>query len=272
MIIEKSTNQIITPTVFSDGTQQVWKLEQIPKNPNIWWYYEGDHEIMTLLQLERLLEAESTRPMPLWITCPWMPYGRQDKKANNDTCFGLSVLLDTFKYIQFVTLDLHGTTKRIRNISPEPLIGQAVDMTHPTAIVFADKSAMERYCPSGEYRDAFITYFDKSRDQATGKIEKMRLAIPLTWTKGYSVLLVDDICDGGATFVRAASILKNGWDVEKLALYTTHGIYSKGVEILYEMGYDKIITTNSRLSADSKDTNVTVLDCVPVIKEAMSTC
>ena len=46
-------------------------------------------------------------------------------------------------------------------------------------------------------------------------------------------LIVDDICDGGRTFLEAAKILKEE-TTGKLFLYVTHGIFSKGIDELLE--------------------------------------
>jgi len=51
--------------------------------------------------------------------------------------------------------------------------------------------------------------------------------------EGYNILIVDDICDGGATFNQAAQILKEKGAVN-LYLYVTHGIFIKGLDLLQE--------------------------------------
>jgi len=54
--------------------------------------------------------------------------------------------------------------------------------------------------------------------------------------------LIDDICDGGRTFIEFAKLLNE--DFEKKYLYVSHGIFSKGLDPLLEH-FDKIFTTNS---------------------------
>jgi ribose-phosphate pyrophosphokinase len=56
-------------------------------------------------------------------------------------------------------------------------------------------------------------------------------------------LVIDDICDGGGTFLSLQEEIKK-YNPSKLGLYVTHGIFSAGYKHLLEK-YDKIYTTNS---------------------------
>ena len=54
-------------------------------------------------------------------------------------------------------------------------------------------------------------------------------------------IIVDDICDGGRTFIELGKIIRKDYD--RLILCVTHGIFSKGVEPLDV--FDEIYSTNS---------------------------
>lgn len=58
------------------------------------------------------------------------------------------------------------------------------------------------------------------------------------------LLIVDDICDGGATFIELAKVLKDRLVFNKIYLIVTHGIFSKGFSEL-EKHFDGIYCTNS---------------------------
>ena len=77
---------------------------------------------------------------------------------------------------------------------------------------------------------------DKLRDLTNGQIlETIVYTDDLT---GKRVLIVDDICDGGRTFIELAKQLINkGATVD---LYITYGIFSKGKEVLKMAGIDNI--------------------------------
>ena len=58
------------------------------------------------------------------------------------------------------------------------------------------------------------------------------------------ILVVDDICDGGGTFLLLAEALRKAGIDNNLELYVSHGIFSKGTDIIYKSFYP-IYTTNS---------------------------
>lgn len=58
------------------------------------------------------------------------------------------------------------------------------------------------------------------------------------------ILIVDDICDGGATFIELAKIIKP-MNPGSMTLFVTHGIFRNGISCLYEAGFDRVITTDS---------------------------
>lgn len=73
----------------------------------------------------------------------------------------------------------------------------------------------------------------KVRDPEIGKIEGMKWNPHNRRVHGWNVLIIDDICDGGATFLQAAQILKEQGAAD-LYLYVTHGIFSKGLDMLQQ--------------------------------------
>jgi ribose-phosphate pyrophosphokinase len=57
-------------------------------------------------------------------------------------------------------------------------------------------------------------------------------------------LIIDDICDGGRTFIELAKVIKATHKDAKIHLLITHGIFTKGLEPLAPY-FSKIFTTNS---------------------------
>lgn len=82
----------------------------------------------------------------------------------------------------------------------------------------------------------------KHRNPATGAIESIQMIGDLP--KGRDILVIDDIGDGLATFTE----LLNKTQLHKennIHLWTTHGIYSKGIKIALDSGYKTLGTTNT---------------------------
>ena len=56
---------------------------------------------------------------------------------------------------------------------------------------------------------------------------------------------MDDICDGGRTFIELAKVIRKDYSKDsKIVLIITHGIFSKGFETVFEH-VDEVYTTNS---------------------------
>lgn len=83
----------------------------------------------------------------------------------------------------------------------------------------------------------------KVRDLKTGNI--LRTEIPvLDQHNNLKYVIVDDICDGGRTFIELAKVIKDSRPTAKIYLVVTHGIFSAGFDFLVQY-FDGIYTTNS---------------------------
>lgn len=80
----------------------------------------------------------------------------------------------------------------------------------------------------------------KERDPETGKLSGFKV---LADEVKKNLIIVDDICDGGGTFLGIAEKLREK-GAENIFLYTTHGIYSKGLHKLCEE-FNQVISTDS---------------------------
>lgn len=89
----------------------------------------------------------------------------------------------------------------------------------------------------------------KKRDLASGQLSGF--SVPIEDMGDKSCLIVDDICDGGGTFLGLGEALrqKNSGD---LYLAVTHGIFSKGFADLSKI-FHHIYTTNSVKDIDSTE-------------------
>jgi len=92
----------------------------------------------------------------------------------------------------------------------------------------------------------------KTRDQSTGHITDYKLSGEV---EGKSVLIVDDICDGGMTFKLLAEELMEAGAVH-INLYVTHGIFSKGLRTLFESGIEDVFTRKGRAVASDSYGNI----------------
>lgn len=249
-LLINSVETKFTTTVFPDGTSQVWKIEGLSSTLNkakveIVWLFENESELIHLCQLVQLVRAEINDISS--ITVPYLPYGRQDKTVAN----GLSFALETFKSIlrgvgitRINTYDAHSKTEGI--FSTEATNFHKSIFTH-NVVCFPDKGAAERYGTADAFGNAPIIHCEKIRNQSTGEITGLKVVggtPDLLFNK--SILIVDDICDGGMTFIKVTEALKQ-YKPKQVDLAVSHGLFSKERACLYDAGITNIYTTNSLL-------------------------
>jgi ribose-phosphate pyrophosphokinase len=98
--------------------------------------------------------------------------------------------------------------------------------------------------------DKIITA-NKVRDLKTGNIIRTEIPV-LDQHVDLKYVIVDDICDGGRTFIELAKAIRDGRPTAKIYLVVTHGIFSNGLKDLYSH-IDMIFTTNSVGSLNDPD-------------------
>ena len=128
-------------------------------------------------------------------------------------------------------------------------------------LVAPDAGAAKKTEEAAKEVDKPYITMSKVRNLKTGEITGMRIldAVDLT---DKTVMILDDICDGGRTFIEAAKHLREA-GAKRVELYVTHGIFSKGVENLLDNGIDHIYTTNAL--GEAKDRGLTHYAQVTVI-------
>jgi ribose-phosphate pyrophosphokinase len=273
MIILNEEPVIIT--TFPDKTKQVWKLSSdqlnyIKDNSDIVivWDFKDSSEVFSVVQLAWLVTHEKTMVVndademlknKLILDCPYLPYGRQDKNISNELTFALfpfTAIVGTY-FHEFRTLDAHsevmksfvmdvpgGICKKWENESPKEYILHARDNSNSNRICFPDAGAKIRYHQMG-LGDDYPIVMNKVRNQSTGEITGLEIVEGKAF-KGDDILIVDDICDGGRTFIETAKILLDK-GAKSVNLYTTHGIYSKGLDVIYKFGISKIYNWKGRV-------------------------
>lgn len=198
-------------------------------------------EIQQLFQIVDILRINRKNPR-IALNIPYLPYARQDRVCNVGESFALKVFikqLDALYLNEINVVDLHSQVSR--NCLDEmhisaPVWGEITQMQliqHGfeifddwkdfDLIIFPDKGAKEKF-ESQKYPGCLppvaTTHLLKERTEAgVGYLVAPSL--------GYSnALVVDDICDGGRTFLALHDSLMVKNPEMKVSLYVTHGIFS----------------------------------------------
>lgn len=112
------------------------------------------------------------------------------------------------------------------------------------ALVSPDAGALKKiYDVAKEFKIQNVITANKVRNVLTGEILRTELP-PVDWEGIESVVIVDDICDGGRTFVELAKAIRETGYKEHLYLIVSHGIFSAGLDVLREH-FTKVYCTNS---------------------------
>lgn len=181
------------------------------------------------------------------VFLPYFPGARQDRSDGRSplTKYIMEMLLCRADF-QVNTFDLHSVTSYdiARNWMPSDLgLLQHIDPDKYEGIIAPDAGAGARAKDFASALHLPVFTAEKTRDFATGRVTGYKLPeLPLRpdGDAGH-FLVVDDICDGGATFNMLADAAPEGVDLD---LWVSHGIFSKGVNALSEK-YETIYTTDS---------------------------
>lgn len=224
---------------------------------NITAHIKCSEGIILLSQLKNLVDSLNLNEK-VSLKMPYVPYARYDRAMVNPDSFSLKVfadLLNSMNFDEVIVQDCHSeiTTNLINNcinIKQHTLIKDCFDFSSYDLIVAPDKGSLLKALSTSKLLGKELIICNKIRDQATGSLSlNYEILSRTNCIKDKNVLIIDDICDGGGTFILAGQeILKYSPNV--LSLYVTHGIFSKGTESLNEI-FNNIYAYNSWI--DSKD-------------------
>lgn len=216
------------------------------------WVDARVHNSQDFMSLLCLLDAISFQdPKSLSLFLPYFPGARQDRYEGG-SCFTLGVYascLSRYDLHAIVVADCHSkvTTNWLRPICDNVINLELADIFDIRArdyvgIIRPDQGAEDRTVAFADKLGIVIDRCSKVRDPKTGKLSGFKA--PALMRSG-KYLMVDDICDGGGTFVGLAQTIKNQTSIHySIDLCVTHGIFSKGAGLMLTH-FDKVITTDS---------------------------
>jgi ribose-phosphate pyrophosphokinase len=216
---------------------------------HICWSFAAEAELITLIQLSDL---GTGRPMHLEL--PYLPYGRQDKAVSNEATFGLQSFIRVLRLCAFdsiTVMDPHSQVvmdalPHCRAIYPHAQVTAAIHDTQATAIAYPDAGAVRKYTAIYQ-TDCRIISGRKVRNQQTGVLTDTAIEGD---PADHTVLIVDDICDGGRTFGALADALYAG-GAQAVHLFVTHGLFSKGIHVLTAARIGRIFTAQGEVDTRS---------------------
>lgn len=186
---------------------------------------------------------------------PYIPYARQDRVMVPGEPLSVKVftsIINSLNLNKVIVFDAHSDVSvallnRCQNIPNYDMVKYFLKQFQLTdfILVSPDLGAykkVDKLAQKIEYKNHIATGI-KIRDLATGQITKSD--VNTEDLKGQACIVIDDICDGGRTFIELAAALKlkNAGDLYFIA---SHGIFSyNATDRLKEAGYKSVGSSNS---------------------------
>lgn len=193
--------------------------------------------------------AEGILSYSVELFISFMGFARQDKIHNPGEAHSLAVLsgvINSMNFDRVMVFEPHSemTLAYINRSTAISSIKLAMDYVHyDTAVVAVDFGAVKRLSKY-QLREEYLIVCNKKRDFSNGNIIQHDILSKIP-QDAIDFFIIDDICDGGATFISAAKAIRQQVSNAVITLYVPHGIFSKSVDHLIQGGIDHIITTNS---------------------------
>ena len=221
----------------------------------------SDH-LMELCQLVAAIRYEFY-DFKLFLEMPYCAYSRQDRICNPGESFSLKVFTDIINSLGFSQIncfDNHSdvSTALLTN-------GYSIPVTYLAAnipkiydyLISPDAGANKKTQSCSKSWSIPMLRADKLRDTSTGSILETIIYATPAQLDNSTVLILDDICDGGRTFIELAKAIHSISPTCTIHLYITHGFFSKGPQPLLDSGISHIFTTDSVCTISHS--NLTVL-------------
>ncbi|AQP99172.1 ribose-phosphate pyrophosphokinase [Pseudoalteromonas aliena] len=226
--------------------------------------------LMIAVDALKRLTNDST---PIELVIPYFPYARQDRVCVEGEALGAAVMANFINSLNFskVTIwDAHSDVSpalinKVINVEQISLLERFEELSQrllqgELTLISPDAGASKKTIKISEKFNGVpeVIQAQKVRNLKTGEIIKTEI---IGDVKGKSVLIADDICDGGRTFIELAKVLKSNGAVE-VSLFITHGIFSKGLDV-FEGLIERIYTTDSFKPANEfKNSNTISLQII----------
>lgn len=240
---------------FSAGELKIKVNPSTRATIEIVWHYENDGELFTIACIREHFATKSCR---LYI--PYLCHARMDRVKNPEDVFTLRTfahIINSLNFDKVYMWDAHSSVgpaliDRCEDVSPKHWIKDAIKTvgTDNLCLFFPDEGAMKRY--GNMFSDIPQAFGIKKRNWETQKIEGYMIVGEENVT-GKNILIIDDICSYGNTFVKAAEAL-DGAGAKDINLYITHceDAISKGN--VFTCGLiNRVFTTNSLVRSKETD-------------------
>ncbi len=260
--------------------KDIYYIQSSNKDPCRWWV---ELELMQDLLLSASVNSLS-------YVLPNMDWSRQDRKDKSRvpiSARALAKALTSPKTERIITMDMHSPQIQgfypasipIDNLYSFPTVVDYIKKNHSSDLenlVIASPDAggvgramsfLKRMIDANKTNSSEHNYnfaFTHKLRSKPGEIGNMWF---LGDVENKDVLILDDICDSGGTFIESSKKLReNG--AKKVMIYSTHGLFTEGVDCVAK-NFDLVMASNTHdIPKEGKD-KVEIIDMTPTFAEAI---
>lgn len=248
---------------FSAGELKIKLFGCGKERMDIVWHYENDAELFTIMCIR---DYYASHKAILYI--PYLPHARMDRVKNPEDVFTLRTFAHVINSMDFERVyvwDAHSNVgpaliDRCHDVNALTWIQEAITQLgyakDNICLFFPDEGAQKRY--GGMFPDYKQAFGIKNRNWETGKIEGYMI-IGEDNVKDNHILIIDDICSYGNTFVKAAEALHEA-GANGIDLYVTHCEEAVVRGDVFKCGLiDKVFTTDSLVRSEEANSKLTIV-------------
>lgn len=237
----------IESKIFTDGQPHISipHIREVPFHTVISGRITNPTDLLSLQLIVDVLRFNN-RGDNMSLRLSYLMGGRMDREAGPFEPSTLRVICDTINSLGFKSVDLFDchsvvskTLLRARNHLPIEIVENIVSRKDSPVLVIPDAGAQHRVDAINTNNYPTVQCL-KTRDPQTQMLSNFKCCNPAV-VEGANCVIVDDICDGGRTFVNLAKVLRSH-GAKTVDLFVSHGIFSYGYNL---EGIDEINTTNS---------------------------
>ena len=231
--------------LYPDNQPHV-NIEDIHENDEVYVRCSilNSQDLIYLVEVATAIDTLFAKKVVLDI--PYLMAARFDRVMEVGDSFDLKVIANIINLCDFRKVILHDVHSDVATA----LINNSVNISNRQFVETYSQQDAILICPDagavkkvGKYLSwnknlTDVVYVNKTRDLSNGNLT-LKVLEPEK-CKDRNCVIIDDLCDGGGTFLGIASQI----EPKHLTLIVTHGIFSKECKI-FEGVFNEIITSNS---------------------------
>ena len=269
---------------FPDGEKHIKFHTEIHRKEeyNVLTRITSSDDLFILMQVGDILNTNGVK----WtLTIPYLMGMRMDRIISFQEPFTLRIVADVINTLKPASVsvfhphsertlsEIKNSVEKIASADEDvvPLVWGEMYEGCRKAICLPDKGAcLRKESEIASFDPGYpidIIILNKLRDLITGRIMQIDFSEDVDKNADYEeILILDDLCDAGGTFVGAAELLRKTYPHARLGIYVKHMVNPVGIANLSK-NYDEVYTTNSYKDWDKEMTLPENVRCIDVISD-----